>query len=182
MILSEKHIDFENYNRTIFLRETIEGIIYGEIKFVFEEGNAEEPTYSTKYPEIDTLDYSIYFKTQNKTIYVFWDSKFYCYGLRAKEIDLEETPNDYEQKWDVSNTEMWINLLGKKIVDFNIVWEEVPPKTIYPQAFILKLEDESSIILSASEFKDVHQEKAYGMSDNLLVSTNLELGKELKLI
>lgn len=109
MTLTEQHIVYENDCRQMFVGETILGVIYGEINYYnLDEENiiiSPEPFYKTKYSDIDSLDYSIYFKTYNKTIYVFWDITFFSYGLLSKEIDLEETPNDYEQKWDVKNDE-----------------------------------------------------------------------------
>ena len=53
---------------------------------------------------------------------------------------------------------------------------------IYPQTFTLLTENGITIILSASEFKGFEQNKAYGMSDNLLVTTNIVLAKDLKII
>ncbi|MDR6763488.1 hypothetical protein J2Y38_003709 [Flavobacterium sp. 2755] len=182
MILTDEHIVYENNCRKMFVGEIIQGIIYGEIQYVFEDNEnlIPEPSYFTKYPEIDTLDHSIYFQMTNKTIYVFWDNTFFSYGLLSKEIDLEETLNDHEQKWDVSNEEKWINLIGQRIIDFKINWEEAS-SFIYPQTFLLETENGKTIILSASEFKDSEQNKVYGMSDNLLVTTNLTLAKELKI-
>jgi hypothetical protein len=194
MILSDEHIIYEIECRKIFVGETIRGVIYGEIKFYFEEDIEDvfsQPSYSTKYPDVDTLEHSIYFQTNNKTIYTFWDSTFFSYGLLSKEIDLKEMPNDYEKKWDVSNAEKWIEIIGKKIIDFRINWEEVfslnldgtkKKSYIYPQTFILKTENDQTIILSAAEFKESEQNEIYGMSDNLLVTTNIELAKNLKIL
>ncbi|MCP2024970.1 hypothetical protein L1276_000110 [Flavobacterium sp. HSC-32F16] len=195
MLLTDEHIVYENNCRKMFVEEIIEGIIYGEIDYCnLDDENivlSPEPLYNTKYSDIDSLDHSIYFKTTNKTIYVFWDNTFFSYGLLSKEIDLEEKPNDYEQKWDVSNEEKWINLIGQKIIDFKINWEKVSSSNlddtntkyyIYPQTFLLRTENEKTIILSASKFKDSEQNEVYGMSDNLLVTTNFTLAKELKLI
>ena len=187
MTLTDKHIVYENDCEKMFLGEKINGIIYGEINYHnFEDVNiivSPEPFYKTKYADIDTLDYSIYFKTNNKTIYVFWDSTFFSYGLLSQEIDFNETINDYEQKWDVSNDEKWIKVIGSKIIDFKINWEKlVDSDIIYPQSFTLKTENSITIILSASEFKGSNEDYVYGMSDNLLVTTNADLAKELKMI
>ncbi|MFH6959989.1 hypothetical protein ACHRV1_21530 [Flavobacterium aquidurense] len=195
MTLSDKHIVYENDCRQMFIGETILGVIYGEINYYnLDEENiiiSPEPFYKTKYSDIDSLDYSIYFKTNNKTIYVFWDSTFFSYGLLSEEIDLKEITNDYEQKWDVTNDGKWSKIIGEKIIDFKIIWEEVYTSNmdgtnrmyfLYPQIFQLKMENEMIIILSASEFKTPEQNEIYGMSDNLLVTTNFDLAKELKMI
>lgn len=190
MILTDEHIVYENNCNKMFVGEIIQGIIYGEIQYEDEKSLTLEPSYGTKYSDIDTLDHSIYFKTINKIICVFWDNTFFSYGLLSKEIDLDKPFNNYEQKWDVSNQEKWINLIGQKIVDFKINWEEVSSSNMnvanrkyytYPQTFLLQTENGTTIILSASEFKGSEQNKVYGMSDNLLVTTNLTLAKKLKI-
>lgn len=186
MILTEEHVAYENDCRNMFIGQTICGVIYGEINYCnFDDVNiivSQEPSYMTKYQDIDTLDHSIYFKTNNKTIYIFWDSTFFSYGLLSKEIDFDETTNDYEQKWDVSKDEKWIRVIGHKIVDFKIIWEKLDSDNIYPQAFTLETENKVTIIISASEFKGSEQDKIFGMSDNLLVTMNLDLARELKMI
>ena|SRR6218665_2684838 len=193
MILTDEHLIYQDNCRKMFVGETIRGIVYGEISYAFEESDDQvlEPSYFTKYTDIDTLDHSIYFETNNKTIHVSWDNTFFSYGLFSKEIDLKLTANNYEEKWDVSNEEKWITIIGQKIVDFQINWEEVSTSSIdgtnkkfytYPQTFLLKTENGTTIIVSASEFKDQKQNEIYGMSDNLLVTTNVSLAKELKII
>ena len=178
----------------MFVGQIIRGVIYGELKYYADEdGNNinPEPYYKTKYPEIDTLDYSIYFKTDNKTIYVFWDNAFICYGLQSKQLNLTETTNDFEQKWDVSTDIKWLDFIGQKIVAFKIIWEETWTSnldgsnkvfTTYPQTFEIKTENGKTIILSASEFKRDEENEIYTLMDNLLVTTNIDLAKQLKLI
>jgi hypothetical protein len=192
--LTDKHINYENDCRQMFVGQTIQSVIYGELKyFVDEDGNNfnPQPYYKTKYPDIDTLDHSIYFQTDNKTIYVFWDNTFICYGLQAKQIDLTETTNDFEQKWVVSTDLKWLDFIGQKIVAFKIIWEETWTSnldgsnkvyTTYPQTFEIKTENGKTIILSASEFKRDEEDEIYPLMDNLLVTTNIDLARHLKLI
>ena len=219
MTLTDKHITYENDCRQIFVGQVIRAVIYGELKYYADEdGNNinPEPYYKTKYPDIDTLDHSIYFKTDNKTIYVFWDNTFICYGLQSTQIDLTDTINDYEQKWDVSTDTKWIDCIGQKIVHFKIIWEETWTSnldssnkiyTTYPQTFEIKTENGKTIIfithklnevmaisdritvlrsgkviLSASEFKRDEENEIYTLMDNLLVTTNLDLARQLKII
>ena len=175
----------------MFVGETIRAVIYGELKyFADEEGNNinPEPYYKTKYPDIDTLDHSIYFKTDGKTIYVFWDNTFISYGLQSKQLDFTENTNDYEQKWDVSTNNKWVDIIGQKIVDFKIIWEETRTSnldgtnkvyTTYPQTFEITTENGKSIFITASELKD-GKEEFYSQMDNLLVTTNLDLLKNLE--
>ena len=175
----------------MFVGQTIRAVIYGELKYYADEdGNNinPEPYYKTKHPDIDTLDHSIYFKTDNQTIYVFWDNTFICYGLQSKLLDLTETTNDYEQKWDVSIEQKWIDSIGQKIVGFKIIWEETWTSnldgsnkvyTIYPQTFEIMTENGKSIFVTASELKD-SEDEYYSQMDNLLVTTNYELLQRLE--
>ena len=175
----------------MFVGQTVCAVIYGELKyFADENGNNinPEPYYKTKYSDIDTLDHSIYFKTDNKTIYVFWDNTFICYGLQSKQLDLTETTNGYEQKWDVSSEQKWLDIIGQKIVDFKIIWEETWTSNLdgsnkvyatYPQTFEVITENKKSIFITASELKD-GKDEFYSQMDNLLVTTNLDLLKKLE--
>ena len=175
----------------MFVGQTIRAVIYGELKyFADEDGNNinPEPYYKTKYPDIDTLDHSIYFKTDGKTIYVFWDNTFFSYGLQSKQLDLTEKTNEYEQKWDVSTDNKWVGFIGQKIVDFKIFWEETWTSnldgtnkvyTTYPQTFEITTENGKSIFITASELKD-DKDEFYSQMDNLLVTTNLDLLRKLE--
>lgn len=178
----------------MFVGQIIRAVIYGELKYVSdEEGNNinPEPCYKTKYPDIDTLDHSIYLKTDSKAIYVFWDNTFISYGLQSKQLDFTENTNDYEQKWNVSSDSKWIDFIGKKVVDFKIIWEETWTSnhnstnkvfTTYPQTFQITLTNGKTIILSASEFKRDEESEIYPLMDNLLVTTNIHMARQLKLI
>lgn len=164
----------------MFVGQIIREIIYGELKYFLEEkGNNinPKPFYKTKYKEIDTLDYSIYFKTDDKTIHIFWDNTFASYGLLSKEIELTPTTNDYEQKWEVSSNEKWKEFIGQKIVDFKIVW--FGRKNKYPQTFELLIKNGMSIFISASELKE-GEDEYYSQMDNLLVTTDYEFLKRLE--
>lgn len=194
MTLTDKHITYENDCRQMFVGRTILAVVYGEVKYYADEDGQNvnpEPSYKTKYPDIDTLDHSIYFKTDQQTIYVFWDNAFICYGLQSRRLDLTETTNDFEQKWDVSTDIKWLDLIGQNIVDFKIIWEETWTSNIdgsnkvyttYPQTFEIRTENGKIIILSASEFKRDEENEIYPLMDNLLVTTNIDLARQLKLI
>lgn len=191
MTLTDQHINFENDCRKMFVGQRIRAVIYGELKyFADDEGNNinPEPYYKTKYSDIDTLDHSIYFKTDGKTVYVFWDNTFTCYGLLSKQLDLTETTNSYEQKWDVSSETKWQHFIGQKIVDFKTLWEVTWTSnvyglnknyTAYPQTFEIIVENGKSIFITAAELKD-EDDEYYSRMDNLLVTSNYDLLKELE--
>jgi len=194
MKLTDKHKNYETVCIQMFVGQTIRAIIYGELKYYpDEEGNNvnPEPFYKTQHSDIDTLDHSIYFKTDEQTIYVFWDNTFISYGLQSQQIDFTEKTNDYEQKWDVSDEAKWLDFVGQKIVDFRIIWNETWTSnmdgsnkvyTTYPQTFEINTENGKTIILSASEFIRDKEIEFYPMMDNLLVTTNVEFAKQIKLI
>ncbi len=193
MDLTEQHINFELDARIMFIGQTIRGVVYGELEYIDEEGNNvdPEPYFKTKYPDLDTLDYSVYFKTDFKTIYVTWDNAFVSYGLSSKYKDLNDNSGTYVQKWDVSNEPKWRDLVGQKIVDFNVYWSEIwtsnPDGNYkisipYPQSFIITTEGKNKIIISAAELKQEEENEVFGLMDNLLVTTNAELARQLKLI
>jgi hypothetical protein len=178
----------------MFAEQVIRKVIYGELKyFSNEEGENinPEPFYKTKYTDIDTLDHSIYFKTDNQIIYVYWDNTFVSFGLSSKLIEFNESTNNYEQKWDVSDQTKWVSVIGQIIVDFKIHWEESWTSNldgshkmtfVYPQSFVLTTENSQKIILSASEFTRDNEDEIYRSMDNILVTTNLQLARQLKLI
>ena len=178
----------------MFVGQTIRAIIYGELKyFTDEDGNNinPKPFYKTKYSDIDSLDHSIYFKTDKKTIYVSWDNTFISYGLKSSQVELTEQTNDYEQKWDVSLENKWTDIIDQKIVDFNIIWGNTciddidgsnMANTIYPQTFEIITENQNTIILSASEFINDEENEVYPLMDNLLVTTNADLAKQFKIL
>lgn len=175
-----EHIAFENDIRQMFIGQTICSVIYGEVKYYDENGDNinPKPCYKTKYPDVDTLDHSIYFTMENTSIYIFWDNTFTCYGLKSKQIELTETTNDYEQKWNVSTENKWIDFIGQKITDFKIHWKGEDVK-IYPQTFQITTENGKSVFITASELKD-SEDEYYSQMDNILVMTNSDLLKQLE--
>ncbi|MFD1468586.1 hypothetical protein ACFQ48_10155 [Hymenobacter caeli] len=139
------------------------------------------PCYETKYPDVDTLDHSIYFKTDRETIFIYWESTFCSYGVISKLIDFTENTNTYEQKWDVSEETKWTDIVGQKIVDFKIDWKETGILdlnrnyhfvTLYPQIFQIKFGNEKMIYITASELKK-GEDEYHSMMDNLLVISNI---------
>ncbi|MEY5048405.1 MAG: hypothetical protein RLZZ175_1764 [Bacteroidota bacterium] len=193
MKLTDLHSKFEINCRQMFLGNIITGVIYGELKYFKEEdegGNATpEPCFKTIYQDIDSLDHSIYLKTNNKTIYIFWDNTFISYGLKSTLLDLTNNTNDFEQKWDVSNEVKWKSIIGQIIVDFKIIWEEFSTSymngfniktSFYPKTFIIKTEKGDTIILSAAELK--RENELHFFSDNIIVTTNYDLAKAFKII
>lgn len=194
MNLTEKHIDYENTCRKMLVGKTISGVIYGEVKYTEDiNGNSfkTKPNYKTKFPDIDTLDFSIYLLTEEKTVYFFWDNTFFSYGINSKEIDFTNKTNEYEQQWDVTLNDNWRAFIGCQIVDFEIFWDNVCISDldgtnkecfIYPQTFSIRLDNGYSIIISAAEFDHSKKDILFKLQDNLLVTTNIDLAIQLDII
>lgn len=183
MHLTDVHIAYESNCRNHFVGQKICGIIYAEIKSF---ADVPEPGYNTHYPDLDTLDHSFYIQTEQQTIYIFWDNSFVSYGLQSKQIDPVETTNQYEQKWNVSVDPKWVNLIGQTIHSIEIVWYELQSSDsnhyFYPQTFEIKTDSGATIILSAAELDISEENKVFLFTDNLLVTTNRDLAKQLKLV
>ena len=186
MKLSPEQIRFEDKCRSIFLGQTIRVVLYGELKYFMDiDGKNINPipSYKTKYSAIDSLDYSIYFKTDDGCIYITWDATFFSYGLIAEQINFTQAINDYEQRWDVSADGMWATVIGQRINNFNIGWERTweyfntekkRKYQLYPQTFEIGLESGEFIVISASELKNSETEYS-SMMDNLLVTKDKKL-------
>lgn len=170
---------FEEECKKILLGNTIRGIEYGELKCNYDEsGNViePEPMYFTMYPEVDTLDYSLYIRTDNGFIMITWDNTFVSYGLTMSVLQNNDTITDYEQKWDVTNDEKWGYLIGDCINDFKIQWYGKCPQT-----FLITTQKPHQIIISASSL-DQNTNEVSVLDNNLLVSTNLKLAEDIGLI
>lgn len=199
MTLTKKHIAFYDKCRLIFIGKIIRGVSYIELQYFTPEGNINikpQPFYKTKHPDTDSVDLSIHFRTDDLTIHVFWDDTFTCYGLSTKEVNPSTETNHYVQEWNVSSENKWKEIIGQKIIDFNILWGEIlsgedfssgtdqsnKEFVVYPQAFKIKTEYGATIILAAAEFADAETEKINSPMDNILITTNADLAKRLKLI
>jgi hypothetical protein len=179
------HIDFENHcKRIIGLK--LSSVDYYEVKY-----NPENPTpwYKTKYPEIDSVDFSIVLHFDSDRVEIFWDGQFYQYGIGLSIND--KSVFDGFQTWNVSDSEIWCNVIGEKIVDLNIAWDIVrttEPKTgkteerIYPQDLTLIFSNGEKIFISAAGFPNSDDNEVQGLLDNLTVSNNENIARQVKMI
>ena len=190
MTLDKEHIDFENHFKQL-TGLTIAKVEYAEIAYDKLNGKSNpEPFYTTHLPNLDSVDFSIFFHTDtDKIVEIYWDGKFYQYGIGIK---INQT-SDFSgfQKWDVSTNDLWKNFIGTKIKDINITWETVTTteertrKTesfIYPQDIKITFSNDKNIFISAAGFLDQGDNEVYGMLDNLTVTDNEELARQVKMI
>lgn len=192
MEFTEKHKEFEeNCRQAIGL--TLSEVIYAEVPYdKFDNNYHIKPYYTTSFDNIDSIDFAITFLTDSSRFRVYWDSKFFAYGINVKFLEEKENLlSDKEQLWNVSSKSFWAKNIGATIEDINVYWEEIkekkvltgtPSTYIYPQALKLSLSNGQVAIISAAGFINQNEEEAMGMLDNLLVTNNEELAIRVKLI
>ena len=186
MTFTNKHIDFENYCRKL-IGLTIVKVEYAEISY---EPMHPKPCYSTRFSNLDTVDFSIFFHTGvDQIIEFYWDGRFFQYGIGIKVNE----PSDFSgfQKWDVSNNDLWRNFIKTKIIDIKLTWETATTteeKTgksetfTYPQDIKITFSNDRNIFISAAAFLKQDDNEVYGMLDNLTVTDSEELAREIKMI
>ena len=190
MTLDKEHIDFENHCKQL-IGLTIIKVEYAEIAYNELNGKSNpEPYYTTLFPNLDSVDFSIFLHTnKDKLVEIYWDGKFFQYGIGIK----INQPSDFSgfQKWDVSSNDLWKRIIGIKIANISITWETVTTteegtrKTesfIYPQDLKITFSNDKNIFISAAGFLDQGDKEVYGMLDNLTVTDNEELARQVKMI
>lgn len=126
---------------------------------------------------------------KDKLVEIYWDDKFYQFGIGIK---INE-PSDFSGniKWDVSSNNLWEKFIGKTISDINITWETVTTREektsktesfVYPQDIKITFSNNKNIFISAAGFLAKGDKEVYGMLDNLTVTDNEELARQVKMI
>ena len=185
MNLSQEHIDFENHIQRI-VGMTLLRVDYLEINY---EPEHPKPFYKSHFNEIDSIDFSIIFQTNIDKIEFYWDGHFYRYGIGIRFNEFNETATG--QKWEVSNDKLWGKFIGQKIVNVKLSWQEVKTfeentgksdKFIYPQDLRIDFSNAKSIFISAAGFLNKDDEEVMGLMDNLTVTDNEFLARQVKMI
>ena len=185
MTLTSAHIDFENFCRQL-VDLTITKVEYSEIDY---EPTNSKPYYLTQFQDLHSIDFSIYFHTdQNKLIEIYWDGKFYQFGIGIK-IN-EQSDFSGFIKWDVSETDLWKKFIGATITDTKVSWETVTTEQksgktesfIYPQDISFSFSIHKKIFISAAGFLNQGDNEVFGMLDNLTVTDNEDLARQVKMI
>jgi hypothetical protein len=186
MTLTKEHLDFEKLSRQL-IGLTILKVEYSEL--IYEPTNPK-PFYQTQFPNLDSVDFSIFLHADNdKLIEFYWDGKFFQYGIGIK---INE-PSDFSDtiKWDVSNNELWKQFIGTTISDMHITWESVrtieektgkAERFFYPQDIKVTFSNDKNIFISAAGFLNQGDKEVFGMLDNLTVTDNEELARQVKMI
>jgi hypothetical protein len=186
MKLTQEHLDFEKFSRQL-IGLTILKVEYSEI--IYEPTNPK-PYYLTQFPNLDSVDFSIFLHTdKDKLVEIYWDGNFFQFGIGIK----INKPSDFSGniKWDVSVNDLWKQFIGTTISDVHINWktvttrEEKTDKTesfVYPQDVKITFSNDKKVFISASGFLDQGDKEVYGMLDNLTVTNNEELARQVKMI
>jgi len=186
MTLTKDHLEFENRFRSV-IGLSVNKVEYTEISY---EPNNPSPYYPTQFKNLDSVDFSIFFFTDNdKLIEIYWSGRFYQYGI---DIKINE-PSDFSGfiKWDVSVNDLWRTFIGAKITDVKITWETVTTMEedtrriesfIYPQDVKIAFSNDKNVFISAAGFLDHGDKEVSGMLDNLTVTDNEELARQVKMI
>ncbi len=153
MLLTKEHIAFEIFCKQL-IGLTITKVEYSEID---TKPKNPKPYYPTQFQNLHSVDFSIFlYTTKNKSIEIYWDGKFYQYGIGIKLNEQSDFPDFI--KWDVSENELWKTIIGKTISDLQITWETVTTieaKTmkaiafIYPQYIKITFANGKNIFISA---------------------------------
>ena len=186
MTLTQKHLDFEKLSRQL-IGLTVLKVEYSEIVY---EQTKPKPYYLTQFTNLDSVDLSIFLHTdKDKLVEIYWDGKFYQFGIGIK---INE-PSDFSGniKWDVSCNDLWKQFIGTTISDIYITWETVTTKEektgktesfVYPQDIKITFSNDKNIFISAAGFLEQGDKEVYGMLDNLTVTDNEELARQVKMI
>ena len=186
MKLTKEHIDFQNFCRQL-IGLTILKVEYSEISY---EPRNPKPYYPTQFTNLDSVDFSIFLHTdKEKLVEIYWDGKFFQYGVGVK-IN-EQSDFSGHIKWDVSVNDLWKKFIGATISDIHITWETVSTREentgktesyVYPQDVRISFSNDKNIFISAAGFLDQDDKEVYGRLDNLTVTDNEELARQVKMI
>lgn len=184
--MKQEHLDFEKFSRQL-IGLTLLKVEYSEI--AYQPTNAK-PYYPTQFTNLDSVDFSIFLHTDNdKLVEIYWDDKFFQFGIGIKINEPSHFSGD--MKWDVSGNDLWKKFIRTTISDIQITWETVmttEEKTgrtenfVYPQDIKITFSNDKNIFISAAGFLDQSDKEVYGMLDNLAVTDNEELARQVKMI
>lgn len=184
--LSEIHLNFEvNCNKII--GQTLAEVEYFEINYGPEYPDI---SYKTRYTNLDSVDFSIFFKTNDKLAIEFsWDWEFHEYGVG---IRINGDPFFKEYRKSVVNCEpIWEKLIGQTITGIKVYWETVSEYDLenkllgnytYPQTIQIDFSTTNSVFISAAGFLDENDETIMGSLDNICVTDDNKLARKLKMI
>lgn len=186
MKLTQEHLDFEKHCR-LLLGLTVLNVEYVELAY---ESTNPKPHYRTQFEEIDTVDFSIFLHCDNDTVVeICWDGQFYQYGIGIRINEPSRFPGNIT--WDVSGNDLWKKFIGTTIIDIDVTWlpttlTEVktrkPKSFTYPQDIAVTFSNDKNIFISAAAFLSQGNKEVYGMMDNLMVTDNEELARQVKMI
>lgn len=167
------------------LNSELKGVEYYEIAY---EPTNPTPYFRTNLERIHSIDYSVVLTTSNGRFELCWDDEFYQFGIGLNSESNSRFSNF--QCWDVSTEDFWAELLGCQIISTQIDWDEVTTQhsdgtkelNIYPQSIRILFSNKRTIFISAAAFLNEGDPDVMGMMDNLTVTDDEELARQVKMI
>lgn len=151
MTLTQEHLDFEKFSHNSSDLQLFK-VEYSEIAY---KPTNPKPYYPTQFTNLDSVDFSIFLHTdENKLVEIYWDDKFFQYGIGIKINELSVFSGDI--KWNVSNNDLWKQFIETSISDIYITWETVrtteektgkTEKFVYPQDIKVTFSNDTNIFI-----------------------------------
>lgn len=183
--LSEEHLAFAERIRGLLVGATLQSVGYQGLEFPSDGtlSDALAKDCETVYSEIDRLDHSLILRTDRGSLYVTWDGTFYPYGLN---VLTDDPTTAYSATLEASTKPIWADLLGSPIDVVELEWDELTVTSLETSAtksylipiwmrFLVK---NTWVFVGAADL--LRDDRVATMfMDNLLVTTNTELAKDI---
>lgn len=184
MELNQEQADFEKHFRSL-VGLCLRKVEYLEINY---HPDKPSPEFLTKYERLHSIDFAVLLHGDQDPAYLCWDDQFCQFGIGAHYDEMPEVNKGIA--WDVSTEKLWAPFCAQTITAATVYWESlvmIDPRSgkqhsiTYPQSLRLDFDHGKSICLSAAELPEF-EEGVYTMMDNLLVTDDAHLARQLKLI
>lgn len=189
--MTEKESKYYDRIKKELVGQKISEVYYEEINW--ETDDSEFWEFSA---DIHSVDMNVIFLLDSgKLIQIMWDSEFYSYGVGFTIIDKLEKEKEGFKILNVSESENWKKLIGKKISGIGILWDiSEGITTEYENDRIVKSEntitklpqtwelsfDENKIWIATLEIKEDESDNYY-WADHLTILFSNETQEKYKL-
>lgn len=173
-----------NTCRNMLIGKTIRGVVYAQYSLGEEDFEDEgEPTlvFETDHPDLHALESSFYLMTDDMAYRFSWIESSLDTGLEILEIHPSSVKNEDEFQWEVSGENQWKPIMGQKITDLSIIWDNSWSRNLlspepydihFPRTYVLKTDNQKTLILSAGIYDDGDCKP---FIDNLFITTHTEV-------
>ena len=171
-------IQIKDYEKPIkeLIGKTVSEIYYYELEY--ENGQ----TYWDE-KEYHTLDFGLeMIMSDLEKFYFIWDSELAQFNVKFKKGDIttEFSENSTHKKHNVSNNELWSELMKSKIIGISSHWSHwqylsQKEPNYYPQNIKLDFENDKSVWISATEIENDNPKE---MADNITIIFDKRVAKK----